>query len=164
MVLEHFRPLAPLRWSPPDNFHITTQFIGDWPEERLGELKSALSGVKQSQAEIAVQVRGFGWFPNPHHPRFLFAGIRAEKPLYDLAAQLREVCVQLGIPAEDRDYTPHLTLARIEPSGYEPIQLTPLRQAIAQLPSDDFGQSKASKFLLYKSESKIYSVIGEFAL
>jgi RNA 2',3'-cyclic 3'-phosphodiesterase len=162
-VLEHLRPQAPLQWSPTDNFHITTKFIGPWPEERLEELKSMLGSVPKP-GPIATAIGGFGWFPNPHQPRFLFAGVRATEALYQLAEDLNSGCQTLGLAPEERKFTPHLTLARVK--GAPP--LAGLRQAIAQLPSSEFGVTTASKVLLYKSEPgencSVYTVIGEFPL
>lgn len=163
LVLEHLRPLSPLTWSPTDNFHITTKFIGDWQEERLEELKAALGGLKK-RGPITASIGGFGWYPNPHQPRVLYCGIKAPVELHDLARDLDACCAGLGIAREKREYKPHLTLARMR--GVQDV--TALRQAIAQLPSAEFGKSTAAKFLLYKSEpgeqTSAYKVIGEFAL
>ena len=159
LVLEHLRPLAPLAWSPTDNFHITTKFIGAWEEARLDELKAALAEVKKVRP-VTVKVGGFGWYPNPHHPRVLFAGVRAPEALYELERGLEDCIVKLGVVSEGREYVPHMTLARVKGT----VELAGLRQAIAQLPSADFGESKAAKFLLYKSEGGVYQVIGEFVL
>ncbi|MEI9974190.1 MAG: 2'-5' RNA ligase family protein [Ignavibacteriota bacterium] len=38
------KPSARIQWSPPANLHVTTKFIGEWPEARLGELQKALGG------------------------------------------------------------------------------------------------------------------------
>ena len=45
-VLQELRPLAPLKWSPAENLHITSKFIGAWPEERLAELQAALEEMQ----------------------------------------------------------------------------------------------------------------------
>ena len=37
-LLAKLRPTAPIHWTPPSNLHITTKFIGEWPEARLEEL------------------------------------------------------------------------------------------------------------------------------
>lgn len=162
-MLEHLRPLAPLNWSPVDNFHITTKFIGNWPVERMDELRCALAGVAR-QGEITTPISGFGWFPNPHQPRVLFAGVKAPQRLFDLASELDRCCAELGLEPEQKTYTPHLTLARVKGT----VELAGLRQAIAQLPSADFGVSTAAKFLLYRSEpgegASVYTVIGEYPL
>ena len=54
-LVERLRSKARIQWSPPANFHVTTKFIGEWPEDRLGELKAALAGVP-SRPPIAVHV------------------------------------------------------------------------------------------------------------
>ena len=40
-LLDRLRPLADLRWIPLEKLHITTKFVGEWPEDRLDELKGA---------------------------------------------------------------------------------------------------------------------------
>ena len=163
LVLEHLRPLAALNWSPSDNFHITTKFIGAWPSDRLDELKTALSKLSKC-GPISTPIGGFGWYPNPHQPRVLLTGVKAPEALFTLAKQIEECCERLGLASEDKAYSPHLTLARIKGAQ----NLVALRQAIAQLPSAEFGVSTASKFLLYQSEpgarSSVYRVIGEFPI
>ena len=42
-LLKQLRPTARIQWSPPANLHITTKFIGEWPDERLAELRAALA-------------------------------------------------------------------------------------------------------------------------
>jgi RNA 2',3'-cyclic 3'-phosphodiesterase len=165
LVLEHLQPLAPLQWSPSANFHITTKFIGEWPEDRLDELKAALRAIPPV-GRIDLRLAGFGWYPNPHQPRVLFAGVHAPEALRTLAAATASACESIGIAQEARAYSPHLTLARIR----ERADLVALRQAIAQLPSAEFGLSQAAKFLLYKSKpnedgvGSTYTVMGEFEL
>src|SRR5271157_5866479 len=64
-LLDRLRPTARIQWSPPDNLHITTKFIGEWPEERMDELKAALAAVGP-RVPVPVHVRRVGFFPNPH--------------------------------------------------------------------------------------------------
>ncbi len=75
-VLEELRPLAPLNWSPVENLHITSKFIGEWPEERLSELQAALENISPPSG-FEMTIAGFGYFPNPRRPRTLFAGVQA---------------------------------------------------------------------------------------
>ena len=44
---------AKVSWTRTENLHITTKFIGEWPEGRLSEMKSALASVK-SPGAIAI--------------------------------------------------------------------------------------------------------------
>ena len=46
-LLNRLRPLAKLNWSPVENMHITTKFIGEWPEQtaRRNEARAGYNGV-----------------------------------------------------------------------------------------------------------------------
>ena len=75
-LLRQLQPAAQINWSPPENLHITTKFIGEWPEDRLTELTEALGTLpSRGPFSIAVEVK-LGFFPNPHAPRVFWAGVR----------------------------------------------------------------------------------------
>ena len=159
-LLDQLRPSAHIQWSRPANLHITTKFIGEWPEERLDELKRALSALAPRDP-IAVHIRRVGFFPNPHSPRVFWCGIEAPG-LDRLAAATDQATAALGIPSEKREFSPHLTLARIK----ERLNLQPLREAITALPSLDFGRFTADRFFLYLSRlhptGSVYTKLAEF--
>jgi RNA 2',3'-cyclic 3'-phosphodiesterase len=161
-VLKELRPLPPVSWSPVENLHITSKFIGQWPEERLAELEETLETVSLPLA-FDVAISGFGYFPNPHHPRTLFAGIKADKAIDQLAEAIDEALRPLGIAKEDRPYSPHLTLARIK---HEDIGA--LREHIANMTNFDFGTFQVSEFHLYLSKTgpkgSIYTPLATFPL
>lgn len=162
-LLERLRPAARLRWSRPENLHITTKFIGEWPEGRLEELTRALAAIPRP-GPVAVAVRGLGWFPSARAPRVFWAGIEAGPGLAELARQTELCTSRLGVPAEGRPYAPHLTLARVPPG----TPLAPLEKAIAGLPQTDFGAFTAVRFHLYLSElspgGSRYTKLADFAL
>ena len=66
--LDRLRPLAKLSWTALGNLHITTKFIGEWPDHRLDEVMQALRAVP-CPGPIEIAVRGLGWFPNDRNPR-----------------------------------------------------------------------------------------------
>ncbi len=147
-LLDILRPAAQLRWSPVYNLHITTRFIGEWPEARLPELIQALQPLA-ARAPIPFSISGLGWMPNPHSPRILFAAVRAGDPLSSLAAETDDILAALGSPKENRTYRPHLTLARINDAA---TPLHNLRQTIAKLEQTTFGEFTAPEFSLYLSK------------
>lgn len=159
-LLTKLRPIARIQWGPPSNLHITTKFIGEWPEGRLDELKSALAAVGPRQP-IALEIRRVGFFPNPKSPRIFWCGIEAPG-LDALAAATDQATSALGIASESRPFSPHLTLARIK----EQVNLQPLREAVAALPSLEFGRFTASSFFLYQSKLRptgsVYTKLAEF--
>jgi 2'-5' RNA ligase len=163
LLLEHLRPQASIGWSPAANLHVTTKFIGEWPDEDLPRLIEKLREVPQPR-EMELAVRGLGWFPNPHQPRVFFAGVSAPPALATLHGDVDRTLSTIGVRPETKPYNPHLTLARIK----DKADLSALRRAVAELPSAEFGKFTASKHLLFRSQLKptgsVYSVISEFPL
>lgn len=161
-LLEQLRPTARINWSPPANLHVTTKFIGEWPEERLPELEKALAALP-SRPMIPVHIGKVGFFPNPHSPRIFWCGVDAPG-LAELAAETDAATSRLGIASEKRAYSPHLTLARIK----ERLDPQPLREAIAAQASLDFGAFEARSFFLYRSQLRptgsVYTKLAEFPL
>ena len=156
------RPTAKIGWSPVDNLHITTKFIGEWPEPRLDEMKRALTSVS-AEGAIEIKVKGLGWFPNQRRPRVFWAGVEGGGPLRALAQATEQAVARLGVPVEERDYLPHLTLARIR----EVVPLGPLHQTIESFPAGcgfDFGSFSATQFFLYLSVGGKYTQLAGFPL
>ena len=146
-LVRGLKPHARIRWSPVANLHVTTKFIGEWPEERLAELQGALEAVEPRGA-FPVSIRGLDWFPDRREPRVFYAGIEAPDALRELAERIEGACEGLGIERERRWYSPHLTLARIKSPG----GLGGLRRAVQGLPLTEFGEFTAECFHLYLSE------------
>lgn len=161
-LLDELRPAAKINWSPPANLHITTKFIGEWPEERLPEMMASLDAVA-SRPPITVEIRRLGFFPNARSPRIFWCGVDAPG-LDKLAADTDRATSALGIESEKRAYSPHLTLARIK----EPIDPGALRRKIDALPSLEFGRCEARSFFLYLSKpgpkGSVYTKLREFPL
>jgi RNA 2',3'-cyclic 3'-phosphodiesterase len=159
-LVAHLHPAARISWSPPANLHITTKFMGEWPEERLPELKAALALVPE-RSPIEVAVAQLGFYPHARAPRVFWCGIQAPG-LEGLASDTDDTTAALGVAREKRAFSPHLTLARIK----ESIALRPLIDAIAALPSVDFGRFAASSFFLYRSQLRptgsVYTKLSEF--
>jgi 2'-5' RNA ligase len=155
------RPEALINWSPLDNLHITTKFIGEWPESRLPELHAAL-GTLTSRPCFEVEIAGMGWFPTERAPRVLWVGVEAGEALPELA-QATEECLQtLGVAKEERKYSPHLTLARVK----HQVPLGQLRRKLADLGRVSLGTFAATGFALYRSEpgsnASIYRKLQEY--
>jgi RNA 2',3'-cyclic 3'-phosphodiesterase len=160
-LIARLKPAARVNWSPPANLHVTTKFIGEWPEERLDELRSALASIP-SRPPIDTHIHTLGFFPNPKSPRNFWCGIDAPG-LAELNADTDAATAALGIASEKRDYSPHLTLARIK----ERLDLRPLHRRISE-EALDFGSYQAHSFFLYRSQLKptgsVYTKLAEFPL
>jgi RNA 2',3'-cyclic 3'-phosphodiesterase len=161
-VLTDLRPLAPLNWSPLENLHITSKFIGAWPDEQLAELTRTLESVP-APSSFTLTIARFGFLPNPHRPRVFFAGVQAGPEPAELARRIDDALAPLGVARENRAYTPHLTLARLRNEN-----IRELREHIANMTNFDFGTFQVSEFHLYSSKpsrgGSVYAILATFPL
>jgi 2'-5' RNA ligase len=149
-LLKSLRAASPqTRWVRPENLHVTLKFIGEVPEARLAAIRSALAGAHSAQP-VVLDFRGLGFFPNEKHPRVLWAGIETSENLKTLAADIEKATETLGIPQEQRPFSPHLTLARFE----LPRLPEQLRAGIQENAGRDFGSLRTNQFHLIESKLK----------
>ena len=134
------------RWMRMENLHVTLRFIGETPDEQIEIIKKALAAIP-SRATIPITFRGLGFFPDERRPQVLWAGIKAGVELVALAEAVDSALGPLGIPREERTFTPHLTLARLE----SPRILHSLHEAVKNAGRLAFGRTSAGEFHLYQS-------------
>lgn len=91
-----------------------------------------------------------GFFPNVRRPRVLWAGLASGPELAALAAYVETALAALGLPCEERAFSPHLTLARFD----SPRGLDALHAAIEKAGPLEFGAATAREFHLYQSVLK----------
>src|SRR5258708_11918122 len=150
MLIKGLRNVGPkARWVRPQNLHVTLKFTGEAPPGKLDGMGSAVGGVRAERA-VEMDFRGLGFFPNEKHPRVLWANVEASSYLKSLAADIDHALEALGVPREQRPFTPHLTLARF-PSPRIPEKL---RDAIQQNIAREFGSLRTSEFHLIESKLK----------
>ncbi len=106
-------PRARLTWVPADRLHFTVRFIGEVDDPRASAIAAGLA-PPLALAAFDLTMAGVGAFPHRGPPRVIWAGIgEGREPM---AALEREVSMRLAacrIPPEGREYSPHLTLARV---------------------------------------------------
>ena len=137
------------RWARPEGMHVTLKFIGHVDAERLDAIRAALATVR-SNAPVDMEIRGVGFFPDQHRPRVLWCRIEASANLAPLARDVERTLGPLGIPREERKFTPHLTLARLQDSyGVEKLV-----RAAEEMKSQAFGATRQTEFHLFESVTK----------
>jgi len=123
--LDRFRPLASgVSWIPPGNAHITLKFLGDVPESELGGVSAAVKDAVTGYKQFAVQLGGFGAFPNFRRPRVFWVGIvDGTDVLRGLARSIDKRLRPLGFEREKRKFSAHITLGRIRrPGTYDDLR------------------------------------------
>jgi 2'-5' RNA ligase len=156
--VESFAPEA--RWVRPESLHLTLKFIGEQTPERVEAIAERLPRVGGSTFEI--RSGGYGFFPTAKAPRVFWIGIQAGPQLAALAESIDMVVAELGVPREDRPYSPHLTLARggagrsgspkwRKGDGPDAV-FAVLEKRLAAMGELDFGSMTAHEFILYQSQ------------
>jgi RNA 2',3'-cyclic 3'-phosphodiesterase len=149
-LLKSLHAVSPqTRWVRPETLHVTLKFIGEVPETKLSAIRMGLSHIRSDQS-VTLDFRGLGFFPNEKHPRVFWAGIEASPNLKTLAADIDKATEKLGIPSEQRAFSPHLTLARFEP----PRLPENLGTAIQENAVREFGSVRTNQFHLIESKLK----------
>jgi RNA 2',3'-cyclic 3'-phosphodiesterase len=102
-----------IRWTPADRLHLTLQFLGAVPEERLPAVRRAVADAAAASRPLRLAVRGTGAFPAPRRARVIWAGVEDDAGgLAALAAGLGRALAPLGFAAEGRPLSPHVTFGR----------------------------------------------------
>lgn len=137
------------RWVSPQNLHVTLKFFGHIADEQLTNIAAALQGVA-TPSQIALEIRGIGFFPNDRRPAVVWAGVQGPPELASFAGHVDEALAPCGVSRETRPFSPHLTLARLK----EPRLSEPLRTLIADSKDRVFGKQIAREFHLMESKTK----------
>ena len=137
------------RWLRLESVHITLKFIGEVSLETVEKIREALGSLPEF-APIMLRFAGLGFFPSARRPRVFWAGVEADPQLAALAGAIEAKLDPLGIPAEERDFHPHLTLARFDsPQGTQALVA-----AVEALGVPEFGSETFREFHLYRSVLK----------
>lgn len=99
-------------WAPVENYHITLNFLGETPEEKLTEISDLIAQVADGFPPFETTLRGVGGFPDEHHARVLWIGARKSRLLSQMQTELATAFASIGYPLEERSYIPHMTIAR----------------------------------------------------
>ena len=92
-------------------FHLTLKFLGEVEEKKVEEITTELSKIKFDGFDASLS--GAGVFPSRSNIRVVWIGLEPRDKICALQKMIDDATKKLGI-AMDKDFVPHLTLARIK--------------------------------------------------
>jgi len=103
---------AGIKWVRPQLIHLTLKFLGDVDDSRNEEICQAVEMVCDGVKSFELEFTKLGSFGRP--PKVIWLGIEKQiTELQKLAGDLENAFEELGFEKEGRDFSPHLTLARV---------------------------------------------------
>lgn len=157
-----------VRWVAPQNIHLTLKFLGNIDENRVPEISGALTRSAQNVPPLILLARGLGCFPNTRRPNNIWVGLTGALDLASqLTRQIEDECAAVGLPRDERGFTPHLTLGRIR----REVSLGE-RAAVGELvkhePQADLGEIEVNAVHLIQSDLRpsgpIYTTLATIPL
>ncbi len=98
------------RWSTREQLHLTLRFIGEVDGRDAASIDEALAAI--AVPKFTLQLKGVGEFGGKN-PRALWAGVAPNEALIHLQRKIETALQRIGLEAEKRKFTPHVTLARL---------------------------------------------------
>jgi 2'-5' RNA ligase len=140
-----------LKWSDPDNWHITLVFLGNTPETEIDVLQRLIEESFTDIPSFKTRLLGIGVFSNAHNPKVLWLGIEDIQPLMSAQTRLVELLQLHGFAIDNKPLKPHLTLARIRNAGH----LTPFDSLLSRYQHFISGPLEINQVILYESAQTI---------
>ena len=100
------------RWIKPENVHLTLRFIGEVRNDLASDIDMALSEI--AAPAFTLELDGVNSFSRGRHPHTLWVGMAKSEPLTHLQAKIEATLVRAGLEAEARNFSPHITIARLK--------------------------------------------------
>ncbi|WP_255169229.1 RNA 2',3'-cyclic phosphodiesterase [Natrononativus amylolyticus] len=155
-----------LNFTDAGQAHVTLKFLGDVSETRLPELKRELAaGVAEADVDpFTARVGGLGVFPSLEYISVLWAGFEAGgDELTRLHEALEDRTVEMGFDPETHEFTPHVTLARMEHADGKELVQERVREREPTIGAFRVEEVRLTESTL-TDEGPVYSTLERFRL
>lgn len=139
------RGLDGARWVRPEQFHVTLRFLGEVDTETGRRIGEALASVREPG--FSLRFAGAGRFPPRRSPRVLWVGLEPEERLVSLHSRIERGLSEIGFAAEEKPFSPHLTIARLR----EGVASSDVDEWLGRAGEFRAGPFPVSRFFLYSS-------------
>lgn len=104
-----------VRWTKPEQFHLTLRFLGEVPVGRVAALQEAINVICHGEPALRLCAQGVGFFPNARSPRIIWAGVNdGEGRLVDLQKKIEAAVQPYTNEAMTERFAGHVTIGRVK--------------------------------------------------
>ncbi|MDX9753294.1 MAG: RNA 2',3'-cyclic phosphodiesterase [bacterium] len=104
-----------IRWTAPENCHLTLKFLGEFPESCLPTLGQVLDPVAAQFSPFSLEFGTFGTFPPRGPVSIVWLGLtKGESTVRALEEEMGKALHQAGIAFDKKQFVPHLTIGRAQ--------------------------------------------------
>ena len=147
---------ARLRWVEPSLLHLTLRFIGEVDQQRGDAIGEALDAMDATEpVDVGVALAAAGTFGPPGRTQVVWLGVGGDADgLARLAALVERAVVGSGVNADERDFRPHVTLARVHrrASRTERQAVAEAVAAVAASATSNAAEFRATRVALVRSD------------
>jgi 2'-5' RNA ligase len=146
-LLHDLDPSIPgMKWTQPDQMHLTLGFFGSVDTDREEKLRERLDQIEFGS--FFLPLSGVGSFKSRGAPSVVWIGVGQGHPhLFQLHKKVSEAALAANIEPDLRPWHPHITLARCR--GV-PAQVA--RKFLREHEDFDAGMVRVDEFHLFSSE------------
>lgn len=150
-VLRQGLPERGVRWTTPDQFHLTLKFLGNVEAARVAALGQALEAVGRQFGPLSLRAEGIGFFPGARSPRVVWAGVRdAREDLPRLQQAVEEAVGEFTAEKPESKFSGHVTLGRVKQLGRREVER--LVELASPFSAKPFGEWAAQELELIRSQ------------
>lgn len=103
-----------MKWTAPENLHLTLLFLGDTKAELIPDLANITHELARAWEAVSLVPKGIGLFP-AQEPRMLWLSLdAAQSHILELHRHLSKEVRALGIAPDAKNLRLHVTLGRIK--------------------------------------------------
>lgn len=130
-------------WQTREQLHLTLRFIGEVDGREARDIDEALSAIAAPHFTLAL--KGVGEFGGKK-PHAIWAGVSDRAAVDHLNRKIETAMQRIGLAADPRKFTPHVTLARLRAAPIGKVMDWLADHALLTSPSFD-----VTEFKLYSS-------------
>ncbi len=165
-VQDEFRDASGLNFTDPDQAHVTLKFLGDTDADRIDPLVDELAAAVDEAGVDPFEATygGLGVFPSLEYISVVWLSVEAGgEEMTRLHEAIEARTTAMGFEAEDHEFTPHVTLARMEHAGGKELV-----QELVREREPTVGTTEVTEVRLTESElgpgGPEYSTVERFEL